>query len=442
MALVAGGVAAVAALGVATGLAAGRGERPAVIVAGAVLLAAAGGAALLAVRRCYAQPAARSARVLAEVARDSGRTDGSPEAVAAAARARMNRLEHANQRLSAVIGGLPQGVLVFGRDGTLLEVNRTGKDMLGAAAAADGAAPNRAPMTLTSDVIRRHGVTEVAEPALYHDERAEADFRIPGRETRWLQAQSQPFTSADGERGALVVLRDVTRLRHLEQMRRDFVANVSHELRSPITSIGGFVETLLDNEMYNSAKARHFLRIIRKHSIRLDAIIDDLLSLGNIELGEERRSITFADAALAPVISSAVQSCAQAAAARGVELREACGPALTCRMNAQLVEQAITNLLDNAIKYSSRGAGVAVRAFRAAGGVLIEVTDTGIGIALEHQQRIFERFYRVDRARSREHGGTGLGLAIVKHIAQAHAGDVSVRSVSQRGSTFTLRLPG
>lgn len=441
MALVAGSMAAVAALGVVTGVAAERGSRLPLLVAAAALLVAAG-AALLAVRRCYGRPATRSARILAEVAGSSGQPSLPLEAMAAAARSRISHLEHAGQRLSAVIGALPQGVLVFGGDGTLLEINRTGEGMLGAAAGADGAPTDGAAMTLSSELLQRHGVAAVAEPALYHGERAEADCRIPGPETRWLQAQSQPFTSSDGERGALVVLRDVTRLRHLEQMRSDFVANVSHELRTPITSIVGFVETLLDSEMYNSAQARHFLEIIVKHSSRLEAILDDLMSLANIELGEERRSIAFGDTALAPVISAAVQSCGQAAGAGGVVLQAECDPDLTCRMNAQLVEQAVTNLLDNAIKHSDRDARVVVRAGRNPSGVLIEVTDSGIGIAPQHQQRIFERFYRVDRARSREHGGTGLGLAIVKHIAQAHDGDVSVRSTLRHGSTFTLRLPG
>ena len=440
MALVAASLAAVAALGVATGLAVASGDRLPVIVAGAALLAAAGGG-VLAVRRCYGEPAARSARILAEVAGDTGLPDFPLEAVAAAARTRMMRLEHSGQLLSAVVGALPQGVLVFDRAGTLLEINRTGSGMLGAGAGTNGVPEEVAPLTLTSKPMQQLGVAAVAEPALYHGARAEADCRIPGPETRWLQAQSQPFTSTAGVGGALVVLHDVTRLRQLEQMRKDFVANVSHELRTPITSISGFVETLLDSEMYNSAKARHFLEIIVKHSSRLEAILDDLMSLANIELGEERRGITFSETALAPVVSAAVQSCGQAAAAAAVALRAECSPDLTCRMNPQLMEQAITNLLDNAIKHSGRDAQVVVRAGRNASDVLIEVTDTGIGIAAEHQQRIFERFYRVDRARSREHGGTGLGLAIVKHIAQAHAGDVSVRSTLRHGSTFTLRLP-
>ena len=441
MAVVAGSVAAVAALGVATGVAVDGGERLPVIVTAAVLVAAVG-AALLAIRRCYGLPAARSARILAEVAGDTVRPHPALEAAVAAARSRLSRLEQANRRLNAVIGALPQGVLVFGHDGAVLEINRTGAGMLNAAAGANGASAQEAPLTLTSEILKQHGVTEVAEPALYHGERADAERRISGRESFWLQAQSQPFTSTDGERGALVVLRDVTRVRQLEQMRRDFVSNVSHELRTPITNISGFVETLLDSEMYNSAKARHFLEIIVKHSSRLEAILDDLMSLADIELGEERRSITFSDTALAPVISAAVQWCGQAAAAGGVALQAECDPDLTCRMNVQLVEQAVINLLHNAIEHSGRDARVVVRAGRNASEVLIEVTDSGIGIAPEHQQRIFERFYRVDRGRSREHGGTGLGLAIVKHIVQAHDGDVCVRSAPRQGSTFTLRLPG
>ena len=439
--VVAASLAAVAALGVVTGVVAGTPARTPVIAAAVVLLAGAAGVGLLAVWRLYARPAARSARMLAAVAGNGGQPGASPESVAAVVQARMRHLEDANQRLSAVISGLPQGVLVFGRDGTLLELNHTGAGMLGIAAAA-GTAANRAQLAMAARVLREHGVAQVTEPALYHGERAEADLRIPGREPRWLQAQSQPFTSAGGERGALVVLRDVTRLRRLEQVRSDFVANVSHELRTPITSISGFVETLLDNEMCNSAEARHFLRIIHRQSLRLGAIIDDLLSLADIELGEERRSIAFADTALAPVIASAILACEQAATARDVDLQARCDPDLTCRMNAQLVEQAVTNLLDNAINYSSRDAKVVVRARRSDSGVLIAVTDLGSGIAPEHQERIFERFYRVDRARSHDYGGTGLGLAIVKHIAQAHDGDVSVRSTAGRGSTFTLRLPG
>ena len=328
---------------------------------------------------------------------------------------------------------------MFDRHGSLLEINPTGADMLGASRDA-GHGAGGPPGSAAARFVEEHGVAAVAEQAL-RGERAEVDIPIGG-DTRWLQAQSQPYTGGDGERGALVVLRDVTRLRHLEQVRRDFVANVSHELLTPITAVSGFVETLIDRNMCSGPDARHFLDIIHKQSVRMSAIVDDLLRLADIEHHEERSSIAFEESALSPVIAAAVLPCAGAAAERGITLRETCDSGLTCRMNAALIEQAITNLVDNAIKYSSLGTGVTVRGERRAGSVVIEVIDTGPGIAEEHQQRVFERFYRVDQARSRESGGTGLGLAIVKHIAQAHTGEVSLRSAPGRGCTFTLRLPG
>ena len=426
-------LAALAALGVVTGpLARAVGS----LAAGA-LLAAATGAVVLVMWQLYARPAARSARLLAAAAASMGPPDPSLEAAAAAVLLRVTDLERASERLFAVISGLPQGVLLFRRDGALEEINHTAANMLGVNTVREGAGGGRVSAAMAA--LEEHHIGAVTEPALYHGDRGEADLQIGDR---WLQAQSQPFVGADGEHGALVVLQDVTRLRRLEQVRRDFVANVSHELRTPVTSITGFVETLLDNEMCNGAEAHRFLRIIQKQSTRLGAIIEDLLSLADIELGEERSSIEFEDSALAPVISVAIQACEQIAVARGIAVEAACSPDLTCRMNAQLVEQALINLIDNAIKHSSRDTQVTVRAQRGTGGVVVEVIDTGAGIAVEHQERIFERFYRVDRARSSDHGGTGLGLAIVRHVAQAHDGEVSVRSAANRGSTFTLRLPG
>lgn len=423
-------------------------QHVAVTVAAVLVLAGAAAAAVLALWRLYGRPAARCAQMLASIGAAEPPPESSPlEAMAAAVRERVEYLERSCQRMHAVISDLPQGVLLFNRDGSLLEMNPTGAVMLEAGNTAGGSGSanctNGRTVSAAERVIAEHGLTAVAKQAL-RGERMEVDIPVRGRDTRWLQAQGQPCTGGDGdgEHGAMVVLHDVTRLRHLEQVRRDFVANVSHELRTPITAISGFVETLLDGDMCSGVNARHFLEIIHKHSIRVSAIIDDLLRLADIEHGEERDSIVLEESALAPVISAAMLSCARTAAERGIALQETCASSLACRMNAPLIEQAITNLVDNAIKHSSRDTRVTVRGERRAGGVVIEVIDTGPGIAEEHQQRIFERFYRVDRARSRESGGTGLGLAIVKHIAQAHAGEVRLLSAPGRGSTFTLRLPG
>ena len=439
-------------------------------VAGVLLVAgAAGGAALLTWRR-YAGPAVRGARLLADAA-GSKRPPREPlDVLAARVRRRLAHVGRSHRRLQAVIRDLPHGVLVFDGDGRLLQVNRTGADMLRAPAAAAvstaadaagpaaeaavagpadrrataasaGAAAGGGPETAAAQAVERHGLAEVARRAL-RGEDAEVDIPVRGAETRWLQAHGRPTTGAAGERGALVVLHDVTRLHHLEQVRRDFVDNVSHELRTPFTLVSGFAETLLDGDMCPNPEARHFLQIIHKHSARVSAIIDDLLLLADLERAEDGTGITFEDSLLAPVVAAALLSCGRTAAARGVALHDACDAGLTVRMHALLIEQAVTNLVDNAIKYSSRATRVTVRGLRRGGGVVVEVIDTGIGIAPQQQQRIFERFYRVDAARSRDSGGTGLGLAIVKHIAQVHGGEVTVRSAPGRGSTFTLRLPG
>ena len=435
-------VTALAAVAAAAGAAAAAVQHVAATVAAALLVAGSVGVAALSLWRLCARPAARGAQMLADVAGAGGHVGQSGaqlEALAAQVRERLAHLERSQQRLRAVIRDLPQGVLVFDRDGALLEINRTGMAMLGASAAGTDAGGQS--VAAAAQVVERYGLATVAQRAL-RGESAEVDIPVGGAETRWLQAHGQLSGGPDGERGALLVLHDVTRLRHLEQVRRDFVDNVSHELRTPFTAVSGFAETLLDGDMCPNPEARHFLEIIHKHSARVSAIIDDLLLLAHIERAEDRSGISFEDALLAPVISAVLLSCGRTAKGHGVTLHEVCDAGLTCRMNALLIEQAITNLVDNAITYSSRDSGVTVRGLRRGGGVVVEVIDTGLGIAQEHQQRIFERFYRVDPARSRDSGGTGLGLAIVKHIAQAHAGEVTVRSAPGRGSTFTLRLPG
>jgi len=443
-------VIALALVAAAAGAAMHAVQHAAATVAGVLLVTGSAAVAMRLLWRRYAGPAARGARMLADAAGTEPPAAPPLDVLAAQVGERMARLERAHQRLRAVIGGLPHGVLVFDGDGALLEINRAGMAMLGVTAEArrgsarepDRGARGGAERAATgaAQVIERYGLAAVARQAL-RGEDADVDIPIHGAEPRWLQAHGRLAADAGGGRGALVVLHDVTRLRHLEQVRRDFVDNVSHELRTPFTLVSGFAETLLDGNLCPDPEARHFLEIIHKHSARVSAIIDDLLLLADIERAEDRSGIRFEDALLAPVISAAMQSCRRTAEARGVALQEACDAGLTVRMNALLVEQAITNLVDNAIRYSSRDSGVTVRGLRRDGVVGVEVIDTGIGIAPEHQQRIFERFYRVDAARSRDSGGTGLGLAIVKHIAQAHAGEVTVRSTPGRGSTFTVRLP-
>lgn len=264
---------------------------------------------------------------------------------------------------------------------------------------------------------------------------------------RFLQTNVVSLSNGVGENvGVLVVMNDVTRLRRLENVRRDFVANVSHELRTPITSIKGYVETLLDGALDIREDAEKFLHIVLRQSERLTTIIDDLLALSRIEEDSKQDNIHLEKGLLRPVIESAVQTCQLKADEAGVTIAIDCPDNILIEMNATLLEQALVNLLVNGIKYSKKGDTVTVQ-----GAINVEdreetvritVQDHGCGIAKKHLPRLFERFYRSDKARSRTLGGTGLGLAIVKHIAQAHNGKIEVTSVEGKGSEFILTVKG
>ena len=262
---------------------------------------------------------------------------------------------------------------------------------------------------------------------------------------RFLQTNVVTLSNGIGENvGVLVVMNDVTRLRRLENVRRDFVANVSHELRTPITSIRGYVETLLDGALDIREDAERFLQIVLRQSERLSTIIDDLLVLSRIEEDTKQDQIKLEKGQLRKVIEAALQTCQLKADAAGIKMAIECPDDIVVKMNATLLEQALVNLLINAITYSKIGDLVTIQSSVVdndlAKEVRIVVRDTGCGIARKHLPRLFERFYRSDKARSRKLGGTGLGLAIVKHIAQAHNGRIEVSSVEGEGSEFTFIL--
>ncbi|HOX07085.1 MAG TPA: ATP-binding protein [Planctomycetota bacterium] len=248
--------------------------------------------------------------------------------------------------------------------------------------------------------------------------------------------------SGEAARLAEALNRMAERLRRLETVRQEFVANVSHELKTPITSIKGFVETLLDGAAENPEDARKFLEIVARHADRLNSIIGDLLLLSRIEEGGDR-PLELGEVPLRDVLRAAVEACAAKTGAKGVAVYLDCPNELTVRASPPLLEQAVVNLIDNAVKYSEPGSPIHVEGCaEVGGGAAVAVRDRGQGIAPEHLPRLGERFYRVDKARSRQAGGTGLGLAIVKHIAQAHGGRVSVESRVGEGSVFRIHLPG
>lgn len=291
------------------------------------------------------------------------------------------------------------------------------------------------------EVIRNSELHDIVEQALGSTEPAEGDIHLFDRDMH-LQAHGTGLHGPSEEKiGAVVVLNDVTRMRRLETMRRDFVANVSHELKTPITSVLGFVETLRQGAAEEKPDRDRFLEIIHRHAARLKSIVEDLLTLSRIEHDEDRDEVEMTECAIAPVLESAVQACRAASDGKGMQVAIVCPPDVGARFDRQLLEQAVTNLLDNAIKYSEAEKRVTVRGEETEDEVVISVRDEGPGIEKQHVARLFERFYRVDKGRSRNLGGTGLGLAIVKHVVTVHGGRIEVDTTPGQGSTFSISLP-
>ncbi|MDY6792777.1 MAG: ATP-binding protein [Thermodesulfobacteriota bacterium] len=342
-----------------------------------------------------------------------------------------------NQRnqIEAVLSSMAEGVIALDMNEHILSFNQTAADMLEKLSAAE---KNQS----LQEIIRDTRLSEFMEKAQKSNIPIKSDITLYHNGDRILNANASPLRNAKEKRiGTLLVLNDVTQLRRLERMRQDFVANVSHEIKTPLTAIKGFVETLQSGAKDNEKEANRFLSIIEKHVNRLGAIIDDLLHLSRIEKENEANLIQLRKTAVKKVITSSVRICRTEADAKQIEIDFTCDDLLEANIEPVLFEQAVVNLIGNAIKYSSEKSKIQINAVKTASGVSLSIKDSGIGISKRHLPRLFERFYRVDKARSREQGGTGLGLAIVKHIVQAHGGQITVDSTPGKGSTFTIHLP-
>jgi two-component system phosphate regulon sensor histidine kinase PhoR len=339
-------------------------------------------------------------------------------------------------QLQAVLSSMSEGVLAFDSEQRVISLNEEAVRLL-------DVDPEEASQRTIEEVVRNPGLQRFVSDTLAGEGPAEADLVFHnGRQEQHLQVRGSVLRDSDGEGvGAVVVLNDVTRLRRLEQIRREFVANVSHEIKTPVTSIKGFAETLLDGADDDPADRQRFLSIISGQADRLSALVDDLLSLSRLEQGGEQPPLAVEVGDLCVPLQVAVDVCSVKAAEKEISLVLTCPRELRARFDQSLIERAVVNLIDNAVKYSESGGNVQVQGLAHDGEVVISVRDDGCGIATEHLPRLFERFYRVDKARSRELGGTGLGLAIVKHVAQVHDGWVTVQSALGRGSTFEIHLP-
>jgi len=333
----------------------------------------------------------------------------------------------------SILSSMAQGILALDHKKRIIKLNEAFWRLIGSPST-DVAG------RVIDQIVPNPELNEFIATVFKEEKPLETEIVVIKNEPRHIRCYGRPLATSTGDRlGILVVLYDITRLVHLENVRRDFVANVSHELKTPITSIKGFVETLLDGALENPADTKRFLQIISRQSDRLHSIFEDLLMLSRIE--QEKGQIAIQRGRILDVLKGAYQACEHEAQQKNVKVTIDCEKNLLINMNAPLLEQAVVNLISNALKYSDAESLVRVSAAEEDQEIVIRVQDQGAGIDQEHQDRLFERFYRVDRARSRKEGGTGLGLAIVKHIAQSHGGFPKVESELEKGSTFSIHLP-
>ena len=330
-----------------------------------------------------------------------------------------------------ILKTMREGVIIVGEDTRIIASNQPAYE---AFARRNGALETKR----LSEAIRDLSVHEAFRKALETDESSEVKFEILFNERRTFVVRVSPI-EFENAKHAIGIFYEQTQIEHLEKVRQEFLSNVSHELRTPLTSILAFVETLEDGAIDDKANNGRFLAVIRKNAERMHHLIDDILELSSIEAGIiiiEPKNVLPAN-----LVDDIFLNLSGKADERKITLKNNIGKSKTVWADKARLEQMLTNLIDNAVKFNREGGTVEVNLTETDTTDLISVSDEGEGISGEHLPRLFERFYRTDRARSREIGGTGLGLAIVKHLARLHEGEVSVTSTVEKGSTFTIELP-
>lgn len=371
-------------------------------------------------------PLERSRDELADLSRSLNRT-------AAALNTTIQTLTDERNQWAAVLASMEEGVLVVNTQQRVIYSNSAFSRAVGVS----GIDWEGRPIV---ELVRHSDLLAMVGKVLSTGEVLQGEITVGSVRTRSFAATSAPIRSDGVAVGAVMVLHDITEIRRLERARRDFVANVSHEFRTPLTAVRGFAETLLDGALEDGDRRRRFVEIIHEHALRLGRLTDDLLRLAQIEAGQLQLE-------LRPIpVSALIEPCIEItrvkAGEKGIAFEAPAAadtPAIIGDVSA--LQGMLQELLDNAVRYSSQGGRIAIRTTVEGNEVAVSVSDTGIGIPKADQERIFERFYRTDPARSRESGGTGLGLAIAKHLVEAHHGRITVESEVGKGSTFTVFLP-
>ena len=338
----------------------------------------------------------------------------------------------ARAQQQVLFNSMLEGLLLLDRNRRIYLANRAFKNLFGIKTELRG--------KTIMEALRVRELAEIVERVEGEGQMFDYELKLPELSERCLQVNAAVITNSAGEReGTILVFHDLTRLKQLERTREEFVANVSHELRTPLSLIKGYVETLLDGARGNPEVAGRFLKIIERNTQRLDLLIQDLLTISALEAG--RLKLNLQPVALRPLVEKIFTDLKPPADNRNITLINQL-PELAATADANRLEQVLANLVDNAIKYGrAQGRVIVGGKKRDDGKIEIFAQDDGPGIPTEALDRIFERFYRVDKARSREQGGTGLGLSIVKHIVQAHGGEVWVKSEPGKGATFFFTLP-
>lgn len=349
---------------------------------------------------------------------------------------RISEIKARQAEQHTILDSMSNGVMALDARRRILNINRAAEVMMSITSTA-------ARGRLLQEVIREPKMSELVNRLLAGEPTPDAEIRFSPDPDHVIEIRGERLALHDGQSGGvLLILNDVTERLRFESLRNDFASNVSHELRTPITNIKGYVETLQDVGWQDSEQASRFLSVIRVNSDRLAAIVEDVMSLTKLERAELREDMELEDIPVTDLITVTCEQFEATARERTISLDVDVPEEIMCSGHRQLLTQALGNLLSNAIRYSPEGSTVTVAAHRdGADRFTLAVADEGHGIPPQHLPRLFERFYRVDKARSRELGGTGLGLAIVKHIALVHGGEVGVESVVGRGSVFRMTLP-
>jgi len=351
--------------------------------------------------------------------------------MAQALQEKLKQSEEEKYMTEAILSNMSDGLMLTDTKGRILLSNYALKNFFGIESDMEG-------RTLM-ETLRNVEVMELVDKVIDTGEPISREIEVTHPKEMYLMATATPFTVKEKPSGVVLAFHDVTRLRQLEDMRRDFIANVSHEIKTPITAIKGFAETLLEGGIDDRENAKKFLETIKNHSERLNSLVSDLLTLSRIELGDIKIEKTPVN--LDNVVDTVFATLGEKAQGKGLYLKKQIPPTIKeIKADRDRLIQILLNLVDNSIKFTEKG-GVTVTVESKNDGIDISIEDTGIGISKKHLPRIGERFYRVDRARSRELGGTGLGLAIVKHFVKAHGWEMEIESTEGKGTKVRLIYP-